>query len=156
MSQFARLASVGAVVRAVRLAIRPGGPSIGERAGAVPRMIRATTSGQYTGITVGRLLLMGAAAGYLIAPIDLVPELVIPVLGLADDALVLSWLATRLVEETESFLEWERAGMPSATPGAPAGGPDSWTGPAASSGSSGPRAQGGAASHQTVPGDVVS
>ncbi len=144
MSQFARLASVGAVVRAVRLAIRPGGPSIGERAGAVPRMIRATTSGQYSGITVGRLLLMGAAAGYLIAPIDLVPELVIPVLGLADDALVLSWLATRLVEETESFLEWERAGMPATAPGAPAGGP------------AGSGAHGGAASHQTVPGDVVS
>ena len=34
-------------------------------------------------------------------------------LGLADDAMVLSWLATRLVEETEQFLEWERAqGMP--------------------------------------------
>jgi uncharacterized membrane protein YkvA (DUF1232 family) len=107
-------------------------------------MIRATASGQYTGTTVGRLLLMGAAAGYLIAPVDLIPELVIPVLGLADDALVLSWLATRLVEETESFLEWERAGMPATAPGAPAGGP------------AGPGAHDGAASHQTVPGDVVS
>jgi len=156
MSQFARLASVGAVVRAVRLAIRPGGPSIGERAGAVPRMIRATASGQYTGTTVGRLLLMGAAAGYLITPVDLIPELVIPVLGLADDALVLSWLATRLVEETESFLEWERAGMPGAAPGASAGGPDAWAPPPGTGGSAGPRAPGGAASHQTVPGDVVS
>lgn len=154
MSQFARLASVGAVVRAVRLAIRPGGPTIGERAGAVPRMIRATASGQYSGTTVGRLLLMGAAAGYLIAPVDLVPELVIPLIGLADDAIVLSWLATRLVEETEQFLEWERAGMPSSAGGGsgPAGfGPGSASGfgPGSASGS------GAAASHQTVPGNVV-
>ena len=141
MSKFARLASVGAVVRAVRLAVRPGGPSLGERAGAVPRMIRATVSGQYTGTSVRHLLLMGAAAGYLIAPIDLIPELVVPVLGLADDALVLSWLATRLVEETEQFLEWERAGMPSGTWAPEAGNGGTGTSPAAS---------------QTVPGDVVS
>ena len=146
MSKFARLASVGAVVRAVRLAVRPGGPTIGERAGAIPRMIRATASGQYTGTSVRHLLLMGAAAGYLIAPIDLIPELVVPVLGLADDALVLSWLATRLVEETEQFLEWERAraGMPSATSAAPG------SGPAGDSGGTSPAAS------QTVPGDVVS
>ena len=95
MSRNARLASVVAVARAVRLAARPGGPSIGERAGSVPRMVRATFSGQYTGVSKGRLLLMLAAAGYIVSPIDLIPEAVAPVLGLADDALVLSWLATR-------------------------------------------------------------
>src|SRR6187200_1618994 len=156
MSRNARIASVVAVARAVRLAVRPGGPSIGERAGAVPRMVRATFSGEYVGVSKGRLMLMLAAAGYLVSPLDLIPEAVLPIVGLADDALVLSWLATRLVEETESFLEWERAGMPAAAPGATAGGPDSWTGPAGTSGSAGPRAPGGAASHQTVPGDVVS
>ena len=122
MSRNARLASVVAVARAVRLAARPGGPSIGERAGSVPRMVRATFSGQYTGVSKGRLLLMLGAAGYIVSPIDLIPEAVAPVLGLADDALVLSWLATRLVEETEAFLAWEQAGMPP-TPRGPAAGP---------------------------------
>ena len=123
MARYARLASVAAVARAVRLAVRPGGPSMGERAGAVPRMVRATLSGDYVGVSKGRLALMLAATGYLIAPIDVLPELFLPVLGLADDALVLSWLATRLVEETEAFLEWEKAAMgsgsdgPSAQPG---------------------------------------
>ena len=79
-------------------------------------MVRATFSGQYTGVSKGRLLLMLGAAGYIVSPIDLIPEAVAPVLGLADDALVLSWLATRLVEETEAFLAWEQAGMPP-TPG---------------------------------------
>ena len=56
------LASVVAVARAVRMAVRPGGPSIGERAGAVPRMVRATLSGDYVGVSKGRLLMMLAAA----------------------------------------------------------------------------------------------
>ena len=147
MSSFARLASVGAVVRAVRLAVRPGGPSLGERAGAVPRLVRATVSGEYRGTSAGRLVLMLAAAGYVVSPVDLMPEGLLGVFGLADDAMVLSWLATRLVEETEQFLEWEReqAGMPpSAGPtGSPSGPP-----PASSAPRTGPGSQ-------TVPGDVV-
>ena len=109
MPSYARLASVGAVARAVVPAVRPGGPSLGERAGAVPRLVRATFSGEYTGVTKGRLVLMLAAAGYIVSPVDLIPEAVFPILGLADDALVLSWLATAVVEETEAFLAWERA-----------------------------------------------
>ena len=44
-SSFVRLASVGALVKAVRIAVRPGGPSLGERAGALPRLVRATARG---------------------------------------------------------------------------------------------------------------
>jgi len=162
MSRNARLASVVAVARAVRLAARPGGPSIGERAGSVPRMVRATFSGQYTGVSKGRLLLMLGAAGYIVSPIDLIPEAVAPVLGLADDALVLSWLATRLVEETEAFLAWEQAGMPPNPSGAGGGSgaaSPSGSGSAGSASGAAPTspASGGSApaASQTVPGDVI-
>jgi uncharacterized membrane protein YkvA (DUF1232 family) len=155
MPSFARLASVGAILKAVAPALRPGGPSLGERAGAVPRLVRATLSGEYTGVTKGRLALMLAAAGYIVSPVDLIPEAVFPILGVADDAMVLSWLASRFVEETESFLEWERAkaGMPST--GGP--GASGTYGTYGSSGPSGP-ASGGEppARTQTVRGDVVS
>ena len=146
MSTFTRIASVGAVVRAVRMAVRPGGPSLGERAGAVPRLVRATAAGQYQGTSVGRLVLMLAAAGYVVSPVDLMPEGLLGVFGLADDAMVLSWLATRLVEETEQFLEWEReqGAMP------PSAGPD-----ASAPGTTPSQAQRSAAASQTVPGDVV-
>ena len=114
MPSFARLASVGAILKAVAPALRPGSPSLGERAGSVPRLVRATLNGEYTGLSKGRLALMLAATGYIVSPLDLIPEAVFPILGIADDAMVLSWLASRFVEETESFLEWERAkaGMP--------------------------------------------
>jgi len=159
MSRNARIASVVAVARAVRLAVRPGGPTVGERAGAVPRMVRATFSGQYAGVSKGRLLMMLAAAGYLVSPLDLIPEAVLPIVGLADDALVLSWLATQLVEETEAFLAWEKGPL-----GTPAGSADGRSGGAASSGGTGATGgTGGASSNgsnrsaasQTVPGDVV-
>jgi uncharacterized membrane protein YkvA (DUF1232 family) len=153
MSRNARIASVVAVARAVRMAVRPGGPSIGERAGAVPRMVRATLSGDYVGVSKGRLLMMLAAAGYLVSPLDFIPEAVLPIVGLADDALVLSWLATRLVEETEAFLEWEKVTM-----GAPAGASGATDGssyPGSGGSSSGSNGATRPAAAQTVPGDVV-
>lgn len=159
MSRNARLASVVAVARAVRMAVRPGGPSMGERAGAVPRMVRATFNGEYVGVSKGRLLLMLAAAGYLVSPLDLIPEAVLPIAGLADDALVLSWLATRLVEETEAFLDWEKGvlGTPSSASGAAGGTAGGYPG-AGASGSAGASTNGSArpAAAQVIPGDVIS
>lgn len=103
-----RFAAIAAVYQAVRVAVRPGGPSLGERAGAFPRLVRAAITGEYTGISKGRLALMVAALAYIVSPLDLIPEFVM-LAGLADDALVMAWLATQFVEETESFLEWELA-----------------------------------------------
>ena len=45
---------------------------------------------------------------YVVSPVDLVPELLLPFLGLADDALVISWIAASVINETETFLDWER------------------------------------------------
>lgn len=144
------LVAAGAVYKAVQKAMKPGGPPLGERVSALPRMAKAVASGDYVGISKGRLALMLAAAGYIASPIDLIPEAWVPVLGLADDAVVLGWLATRLVEETEAFLEWERTvgrTPPGAGPSAPAGAP----GPGASSSTTDDRP----ASRRTVQGDLV-
>ncbi|WP_377641893.1 YkvA family protein [Oryzobacter terrae] len=157
-----RLMVVGAVYKAVQKAMRPGGPSLGDRASALPRMARAVAAGDYVGVSKGRLALMAAAAGYIASPIDLIPEAFAPVLGLADDAVVLGWLATQIVEETEAFLEWERS-VGRASPGptsssgtssaGSSGGPAAGPGSRGTSGTSG--TAGRPASRQTVRGDVV-
>jgi uncharacterized membrane protein YkvA (DUF1232 family) len=85
---------------------KPGTPGLGRRLGAIPRMIRATMRGQYDG--AGRLTMMALAGGYIISPIDAVPELFVFVLGLVDDAAVAAYFAGALLDETERFLEWER------------------------------------------------
>jgi uncharacterized membrane protein YkvA (DUF1232 family) len=36
-------------------------------------------------------------------------DAVLPLIGFADDAVIASWVAATLVNETEAFLQWERA-----------------------------------------------
>jgi uncharacterized membrane protein YkvA (DUF1232 family) len=103
----ARFAAVGAVWRALRAGSRPGTPGIGTRLRSVPRLVAATFLGRYRGTTRSRLLAMAAAVVYVVSPVDLVPELVVPLLGLLDDAFVLTWLAGSVLLETERFLQWE-------------------------------------------------
>ena len=105
---YSKVTTFKSLATAVRIATRPGGPSMVERAQAVPRLVRAVRTGEYTGTSVGRLLMIAGAAGYLVSPVDLLPEAVLGAFGLADDAVVGSWLAAQLVTETEDFLAWER------------------------------------------------
>lgn len=93
---------------AIRTAARPGSPSMGERLASLPRLVSATLRGEYRGTTVSRLFLLAAAVAYIVSPVDLVPEAFLTIFGLADDAFVLTWLAAAVVNETESFLAWER------------------------------------------------
>ena len=92
---------------ALRTAARPGTPGIGVRLTSLPRLVRATFRGDYAGTTRGRLIMLVGALLYVVSPVDLVPEMIVPILGLADDALVISWIGTALINETESFLSWE-------------------------------------------------
>lgn len=109
MAMASKLSTFRSLATAVRIATRPGGPSMVDRAQAVPRLVSAVRSGEYTGTSVGRLLMILGAAGYLVSPVDLLPEGLLGAFGLADDAMVGSWLAAQLVTETEAFLEWERS-----------------------------------------------
>ncbi len=82
-----------------------GGPSLGRRLAALPRMLRSSMRGEYDG--GARLALMAAATVYVASPVDLVPEAVLLVFGLVDDVVVVTWLAGAVLAETERFLRWE-------------------------------------------------
>ena len=103
-----RWGAVRSLVTASRTATRPGAPGVGARLSSLPRLVRATIRGEYAGTSRRRLLVIVGALLYVVSPIDLVPEMFLPFLGLGDDALVISWIAASLVNETESFLRWER------------------------------------------------
>jgi uncharacterized membrane protein YkvA (DUF1232 family) len=87
-------------------AFKPGTPGLGRRLAAIPRMIGATMRGEYDGKS--RLALMAISAAYMVSPIDAVPEGILLLIGLVDDAAVAVWLAGAVLDETERFLEWER------------------------------------------------
>jgi uncharacterized membrane protein YkvA (DUF1232 family) len=100
-----RTAAFTALAKALMSGAR-GGPSIGKRLAALPRMLKATAKGQYDGGT--RLAMMAAATAYVVSPVDLMPEMFMWVFGLADDAVMITWLAGAVLAETGRFLEWEK------------------------------------------------
>lgn len=100
------------LARAVHDAAGPGGPSAWARVRAIPRLVRAVRSGQYTAVSSGRLAMLLAGVGYVISPVDLVPEGLLLAVGLVDDVLVIGWIVTTLLRETEAFIAWEQGGVP--------------------------------------------
>jgi uncharacterized membrane protein YkvA (DUF1232 family) len=104
-----RLAAFTVLWRAVMRGQRPGAPGLGERLSATPRMVREAVSGRYAAPGRPRLALLGLALAYLISPVDLIPEAVVPLLGLADDGVVALWLAGAFLAETDNYLGWERS-----------------------------------------------
>lgn len=129
MKVSSRLKLAATALTVVRVVGRPGGPNLLTRAQCVPRLTRATLNGSYIGTTPGRLALVAAAAAYVISPVDLVPEAVLPLIGLTDDVLVLRWAVSTLVDETDRFLAWEgsrRHWVPGPVTEGPAEGPVSW------------------------------
>ena len=99
-----RTAAFTALGRALFTGVR-GGPGLGKRLAALPRMMKATASGEYDGGV--RVALITAATIYVVSPLDFVPEAFLMVFGLADDAIMVAWLAGAVLSETERFLAWE-------------------------------------------------
>jgi uncharacterized membrane protein YkvA (DUF1232 family) len=100
-----RAAAFSALSKALMSGAR-GGPSLSKRMSALPRMIKASTRGEYDGGM--RVALMAAAAVYVVSPVDFIPEAFLWIFGLADDAVMIAWLAGTVLAETERFLEWEK------------------------------------------------
>lgn len=105
-----RIAAFTALWRAVTQAREPGAPGLLNRLRALPRMLGGAVSGRYPGLGKGRVALFVLGLAYLISPVDIVPELLLTVFGLADDAVVALWLGGSFLAETERFLAWERSG----------------------------------------------
>jgi uncharacterized membrane protein YkvA (DUF1232 family) len=100
-----RTAAFTALGRALLSGAR-GGPSISARLAALPRMLKASAKGEYDGGM--RVAMMAAATAYVVSPLDIIPEAMFLVLGLVDDAVMVTWLAGSILSETERFLEWEK------------------------------------------------
>jgi uncharacterized membrane protein YkvA (DUF1232 family) len=103
-----RVTAIKALMNALR-GTGATGVSVGERLGAVPRMLSAGFGGRYPYLDRGRIALAAVALLYVVSPIDVMPEAIFAVLGLGDDALVAAWLAGAVLSEADTFLAWERA-----------------------------------------------
>lgn len=112
MRTMRRAAALKALWFAVSRRRSPSGRSVGAQLAAVPRMVRMTLSGRYPGLQPGRLGLMALGLLYVVSPVDLVPEALLLLAGVADDALVVAWLAGAVLGEADAFLDWEAQAAP--------------------------------------------
>ncbi|MGC4129839.1 MAG: DUF1232 domain-containing protein [Bergeyella sp.] len=70
------------------------------------RMFNLWRKGQYKVNSTDMILpLLGIA--YIISPIDLLPGLAFPVIGVLDDLAILSLILPKLMKEVDKFLLWE-------------------------------------------------
>ncbi len=70
------------------------------------RMVNLWRKGEYK-VSGMDLILPLLGMLYVISPIDLIPEIGIPVLGVVDDLAILSLALPKLMKEVDKFLLWE-------------------------------------------------
>ncbi|HVN12833.1 MAG TPA: DUF1232 domain-containing protein [Kineosporiaceae bacterium] len=110
MSAKRRVAALAMLWRALHAGDRPGGMGIGAQLAAVPRMLWLSFTGRYPGLAKTRMVMAALGVLYVFSPLDLMPEILLGVFGLGDDALVTAWVVGALLGETDAFLRWEAAG----------------------------------------------
>ncbi len=104
-----RAAAFTTIWRTVRGADTPGAPGLGQRVRALPRMFGWALTGRYPLLGLGRIAMRLFGVIYIVSPIDLVPEMVLPVIGFGDDAVVLAWLVGTVLAEADRVIEWQTA-----------------------------------------------
>jgi uncharacterized membrane protein YkvA (DUF1232 family) len=95
-----------AYAAAAAAAAAEGPTGFGSRIALIPRMVRDVLTGRYDGMSRGRLLVMVLAALYIVSPVDLMPEALLTIPGLADDAAVGAWLIASLLGATTAYRAW--------------------------------------------------
>ena len=100
---------LGRLLAAASAALQGRGSALGavrRDAQALVRMAREVVAGRYRALPKRSLIATVAALVYFLDPLDLIPDF-IPLVGFADDAAVLLWVASRLRKDLDAFLQWE-------------------------------------------------
>ena len=95
-----------AYAAAAAAAASDGPLGFAQRVGSIPRMVRDVMSGRFDGIGRGRLLVMVLAVVYIVSPIDLLPEAVLTIPGLIDDAGIAAGLIAARLGATTAYRHW--------------------------------------------------
>lgn len=103
-----RTAAFTALFRALTRRGGPGEPGPAQRLRALPSMLGDAWRGSYPHLGRGRLATFVLALAYLVSPVDVVPEALLAVFGLGDDAVVAMWLGGALLVEADRYLGWRR------------------------------------------------
>ena len=70
------------------------------------RLLGAYGNGRYRDVSGSSLMLVVAAIGYFVMPLDLLPDILLG-LGYIDDAAILTWTINTIAQELDKFRDWE-------------------------------------------------
>jgi uncharacterized membrane protein YkvA (DUF1232 family) len=108
-----------AAMSAAAAAMSEGPLGFGQRVASVPALVRDTLSGRYDGLGKGRLALVVVALLYIVSPVDLVPEALLTIPGLLDDAAVAAWLIATFMGATTAYRAWAGGALAPDAPATP-------------------------------------
>jgi uncharacterized membrane protein YkvA (DUF1232 family) len=117
MSRRRRTAAMSAAAAA---AMSEGPLGFGQRMASLPALVRDTLSGRYDGFGRGRLALVVVALLYIVSPVDVVPEALLTIPGLLDDAAVAAWVIATLMGAATAYRVWAGGAIDEQAPATPA------------------------------------
>ncbi len=83
-------------------------PLAGDTLASIPvlaSLIRSYAKKEYTDIPLGSILAITSALIYFVSPIDFIPD-ALPVVGLVDDALVITACLRWVESDVEEYIKW--------------------------------------------------
>ncbi len=104
-----RSAALARLASAVAGTLRRGKPGLGSLRGELAtlvRLVRNVATRRYRAFPRRSLVAVVAGMLYFLNPLDLVMD-VIPLLGLADDVVVLSWVLHQVRRDLDAYRDWE-------------------------------------------------
>lgn len=71
------------------------------------QMFRDYFSKKYTEMSMWTLISLGLGIFYLISPIDIIPDIAIPIVGFIDDAVILGFVWRQVSKELKRYEAWK-------------------------------------------------
>lgn len=76
-------------------------------AAVFPLLLWDCIRGSYDRFPTASVIMIIFSIIYLFSPIDIIPEVLIPVVGYIDDLLLLNWLANTMSKEIKPYFHWK-------------------------------------------------
>lgn len=104
-----RLGALRALVNRIQHGRPEGAPTGWQMLTGLPSLIKETMTGKYSQGNKAKILGMLLAVVYLVSPFDAMPEALLSLVGLIDDAVVMTWLAGAVIDESTAYSQWRQS-----------------------------------------------
>lgn len=85
-------------------------PGVGDDLATIPtliRLVRDYCNKSYTDIPTGTIIAIIAALIYVVSPVDIIPDELIPVIGFVDDAAVVKFCIEMIKNDLNKYKQWK-------------------------------------------------